>query len=698
MIPFLPARFGELVPRWIILGVILLSPYYRGLYPDFYKIPFVSLIFLASLIYGAYTIKRKTNVLQFRIEHLLFLLLVVVYGCSLFFPASKGSAFGIFLCYGAWFFLFILVGMLFQELFQKVFLVQVVVVNAAVLSLIGFFGALKFIPDFVQHLFGMSFWGLYFYQRVASTFQYQNTAASFYVSCFFLGLFVLIQQKKFGKKIIFFILNFIIFAGFLFAFSRGGNLAFLISVGFLFFILKNEEWRIESAFSLIALVTPLIFLQSTLDHCLIQSLSARFWVFFGLALTFSLLLFSFFHRIFSGAFTLRISRSRLLIFLIIIVACELIFLFFLQIDTERGIMTREFEGKDLEISLQTKNVSDRLFFYRDALKMSRQRPLLGWGGGGWAAHYFAFQSFTYYTKFSHSLYFDTLVEVGFSGLLFLLLLLFFSFRSFWKFIQNHHPSDSVTLLMTFLGVAVGNIFIHSAVDLNFSMGAYHILAWTLLALLVSSFGNPRLSWRVPFLPLFIASVVLLVISISLGNAEYYFQTGNWMRDENNIPKTAWYWERTISLNPFHDRAWYQLSVLANTLYQQNGKREFYDLAREKIEKALLLEPWSYEYYRQRGDLFLENRELDRAFEEYFHSIQLAPLVTGNYERILLSILMTMDREKQAGSANTVKMFYNYAEKVYSLFTENQKRSIRPVTETQILDQLRKDIRIVSGGE
>jgi len=684
----------EKLSFFLVLFIVILSPYYRGIYPDYYKLPFLTLIFLAFLIYLLAMVRKKERLFQLSLPEMFFFLLAIVYLFTIIVASSKYSSVIAFISYIAWAFLFWLILELFQKKSLKMFLIQIMVCNAGVLSLLAIFDAFHFIPERFQNFLGMSFWGLYFSGRLATTFQYQNTSASFFAACLFLGIFIYLQEKILWKKIINGVLLFLIFFGFLFAFSRGTNLIFLITLLFLFILVRKKEYITSVVLILSSLFLPSIFLQIELDRCLSQALPFDFLVLFLIGLgSFFLLSFLFLPN--QQIFLVNKINKKLVFFLILLVilGIECFFVFFIQFDVKNFTFVRGFGEKGRDISFETKNVIYRFTFYRDALKMIQKKPLLGWGGGGWAARYFSFQSHTYYTKFPHSFYLNTLVESGVLGLVPLLFLLFYSL---YICIISTNQNQSISII-PYLGAGVFLIFLHSSIDLNFAMGAYHIFAWTLLGLLLSFYPLQKLKLSIPLIIPLLLTLIFFILSIFLGNAEYYYQSGNEYRAGNDFVHSAKAWETAVRLNPWHDNVLYQLSNLSSDIYLQTKKEEFLNLALEKNQKALNIEPYNYEYYRHRADLFLLKGEVDEAWKDYKYSMELAPMVLGNYEKILFAFLNLLNSQQKSINPNTLSQIKVYTDEVFHLYLENQLKSTQPNPPSEALNFLKRDIDTVLGG-
>jgi hypothetical protein len=62
------------------------------------------------------------------------------------------------------------------------------------------------------------------------------------------------------------------------------------------------------------------------------------------------------------------------------------------------------------------NAFQRVYYIESAKEMIKERPLLGWGGGGWKEAYEAYMSYRYTTREAHSYYFQVGVETGIIGI------------------------------------------------------------------------------------------------------------------------------------------------------------------------------------------------------------------------------------------------------------------------------------------
>ncbi|TYO96878.1 O-antigen ligase-like membrane protein [Desulfallas thermosapovorans DSM 6562] len=138
-------------------------------------------------------------------------------------------------------------------------------------------------------------------------------------------------------------------------------------------------------------------------------------------------------------------------------------------------------GRTANIGAGESSLQYRFEFYKDALNMIKERPLLGWGGGGWKSAYPAYQSFNYFSTQVHNHYLHVWIEAGTAALIMLILPFIFLMRGLWRifFVHRSHPLAPETWAIGTAALALG---LHAAIDFDLSFGAISLLLWSLLAL------------------------------------------------------------------------------------------------------------------------------------------------------------------------------------------------------------------------
>jgi O-antigen ligase/tetratricopeptide (TPR) repeat protein len=129
------------------------------------------------------------------------------------------------------------------------------------------------------------------------------------------------------------------------------------------------------------------------------------------------------------------------------------------------------------ISLEDPSAVGRFIFFRDALEIIRNHPLLGAGGGAWNALYHRYKEGVYFTTEVHSAFLQTWVETGTIG--------FILFTGFWlvlAYVLWQLAANSAAPgypLVWGSGVAALALVGHSAIDFNLSLPALAFLVFAL---------------------------------------------------------------------------------------------------------------------------------------------------------------------------------------------------------------------------
>jgi|GEM_PF-5640558 len=147
-----------------------------------------------------------------------------------------------------------------------------------------------------------------------------------------------------------------------------------------------------------------------------------------------------------------------------------------------GVLGQTFSSRLGSVGAGGGSVETRFMLWADAWRMIRARPLLGYGGGGWAALYHEFQSMGYSISLVHSSVLQAWVDGGLLAVAGLVAVGVLLFRAGW--LRRRHRSDGFILW----GLAVGGcaLWVHSLIDFDLSIPAMAILLGTLAGCLRES--------------------------------------------------------------------------------------------------------------------------------------------------------------------------------------------------------------------
>ncbi|MCS7241095.1 O-antigen ligase family protein [Candidatus Caldatribacterium sp.] len=665
-----PLRFESAV-FWLLFVPVLLAPYYRGLYFTFERLPFF--LFLCGVgatlaILRAYHRVYFTFPLRFMIP---FALLALLYGINIPFSADHGLAYREFINWATYCLFLLLIIALKPKPSKTVLLLFGL--NAAILVSLGLFQAFGWLPEGV-YFPGMSFRALFLGGRLYSTFQYPNTASAYFGMGYLslLGLLLWEGENENLQNLASF-LAFLVFGGVFFTYSRGGLFALGLVLLLLFFFLPHRL-RVSLFSGALATLLPFVALLPLLERFLHIRQPLPFW---GIFLSGSLITLAL-----QGILTplkrrlLSWPAQKFLIWIVILFAAAVsIFLLTVQLGLVGGGATRL-----LDVSLRTRNVWERLMFYRDGLKIFARRPLNGWGGGGWEALYASFRSYPYTTKTTHNLYLQVLIEGGLLGIILFASFLFFLFQGLGRALATH-PISWTGILYGILLLA----FLHGFVDFNFSLGAYQLAVWFFAGCAICApterkAPDRKLSSLTKLHPLLvgIASLLLLTFLALSTGAEWNYAFGEYFAKEGEVDRAIQFFEQAIRFEPWNPALHYSLSEALREKVEATLSKATHIRATEVGEHALRLSPYNSLILEHVGILYAERKEFSEALHFLKRAIATDPFRLNPYTnlaRVCYSASMYFLGE---GDKDAALLFLNEGVHIETLLQEAQERSIEPL--------------------
>ncbi|WP_341281412.1 O-antigen ligase family protein [Paenibacillus sp. FSL H8-0537] len=201
-------------------------------------------------------------------------------------------------------------------------------------------------------------------------------------------------------------------------------------------------------------------------------------------------------------------------------------------DGIRDLLPEKIASRFENINLQQHSVLERWTFYEDGLKVAKDYPLLGAGGGGWQALYEQYQNNPYWSRQAHSFFIQTLVEVGWIGFAALIGLLIYTY---FLYIRSYirHPERRGSHLIFF--ILATTLLLHSAIDFDMSYVYLSALLFISLGAMIAPYGKSlafkqreenvqgrTVKWIYPT-AIGVLAIVLLVGSARENSANHTFQ-------------------------------------------------------------------------------------------------------------------------------------------------------------------------------
>ena len=504
-----------------LFPVILIIPFKNGLYFDksFHWAAFY--ILLVSIV-GLVIILTRNNVVHSKPTRfdIAFLSLFFIYFLFLWITAAnKEYAIEGFIRQSSYVLFFYIIRFLINSEDKLHAFIDALMLSGVIFSIYGLangFGSLKIHGAIMGGPTG---------DRLASVFEYSNAFAVYQGALMILGAGILTTLTKYSRVFYYQASMYFIMISFIFTFSRGAWVLWGISL--LGLVLVIRGYRMQMVFRLLPVLGGVIAVSSIIGNSIVHKTTTQGWMMLALGMMLVGVLSFVFTKIEKRVSLKKIvetSKFKIFAVLTTIVVITATIIAMPSTITQR-IMT---------INLEQFSAVQRIVFFKDGLKAVWEAPLLGQGANAWNAAFQQYQSYPYWSKQSHSLVIDLLMDVGLVGTLFFSSLLVMTVISLIKS-RKEFAEDIRTIRYT-IGVAILFLLAHASLDFDFWFGSISFLFWGLLALLaptvtfvfrkkniMSAISREKLEGtRWAFYVLLLISVIPLVILI----AGYYENTLN----------------------------------------------------------------------------------------------------------------------------------------------------------------------------
>lgn len=653
-----PGGAPEQICFWGLAAILFVSPFLRGLYfpAEQYKV-----IFFAAVVFGIacywWVGKGKTPFFAGPLDYLV-LALPVLYLASAINPANTGTAVDEVLKAALYFMVYWIASRLAINSKTARSLLLVVYLSAVGVSVTGFLAAagLLEIKDSFLH------------NRIASTFQYPNALAGFLIASLFAGLYlrhgdgrdISLRDAAGGQRqavtgsgasgFLYSLGAYIIAAAMIGTRSNGGLLVLIFLTGIYFLGIKGSG-RLKLLAHLAAILLPaagaaLLFLSGASSG---GGAAALLWILAGAAAALGLQ-YALDRAGRAGLWELLWERRRLLalaLLAVLFIAGAIAFYYAASHSEAINAVLAE---------IRLRNATERFHFYSDALRMAADRPLLGWGGGGWQEAYRSYQGYLYNSTQVHSYYLQVLVETGAPGLLAVLavwsVFLYTGHCLFHRLLKD--PGDKFLIwTVTIAALAIGG---HAAIDFSLSLSALAMalcvlwgvgagLAYGLREAPERAAGNAKK--YISLAAAAAACALLLFASSRFSYATGSLAAAGSALERGDAQEAVSLLESGARLNPFKA----EFNMYLARLYEQRG-----DLpaALEQAGQALDKAGYTSAHHAHLANLYLKSGRPDKAVDHAEKALANSPYQAEWYEYAARTYftagyeLMAQGKKQEAG--------------------------------------------------
>ncbi|PAK52018.1 O-antigen ligase family protein [Paenibacillus sp. 7541] len=447
--------------------------------------------------------------------------------------------------------------------------------------------------------------------RLTSVFQYANTYAAFLMAFLFAAVFFVTTSRKWYSQAFHSFMLVPIIVSLLLTLSRGGLVMLPVVFVLLLLFLKPAQQLLWILYCGMAGVISLLISKSVTDlglqlnETFSGSGALKGW---GILIAASIimgLLGWVIQRFVApklesvlSSWSEKKGSSLLLPVGSVVIGGVLIFLF---IGTGlKNILPQNISVRLENINFNQHSVLERFTFYKDAMKVLADYPIIGAGGGAWASLYEQYQNNPYTSRQAHNFFLQYLIEVGVLGFLVFMAFIIFIF---YKYIRGYVQQDTDGKNSHFLYlIIVLSILLHSILDFNLSYVFMGILVFLGLAGMAATMDSrPVKKWTLPesaargafSAVVGIGAIIVLITSIR------YVQAADAAMDARRLAQTSNSFEeikapldKDLSIRSSHPDSVLLLSSLYYTGYRQTQEEGFYNLAVDLLNRALEDEPYN----------------------------------------------------------------------------------------------------------
>ena len=245
-----------------------------------------------------------------------------------------------------------------------------------------------------------------------------------------------------------------------------------------------------------------------------------------------------------------------------------------------------------DINLKTQNASLRIYFIKDGLKIIRDYPVAGAGGGAWKNLYRHYQSIPYDTTEVHNFYVQYGTEVGIIGLVILAGLIILLVMSMIKAIKS-----SSEYLYVYIAAIL--LFLHSMIDFNLSLVAVGYMLWMLIGIISSDKNTPLIEKHPHRYTVVAALVFALTVCFSSSAMRYGMnfgvQAAVTSQAKMDVNKSIDLFKKAAALDRYNVMYRIDLAQILNKRLRETKDRKYYDGVMEQITLIRKYEPYNHQY-------------------------------------------------------------------------------------------------------
>ncbi|BCS80069.1 O-antigen ligase family protein [Anaerocellum diazotrophicum] len=648
--------------------LVLMSPYYRGLYFDYELGVFQAIMAGIFILFAIYLYLSKEGFLVNSKLELMLLLFMVAYIVPYFFAANRRLALGEFFKYAFYFAVFYVASRISKGKAEKLAIINSLFLSTVGVAFFGYQAAVKLIPETARPL-GMAMNGLWVGNMINSTLQYHNTAGTVLAFGFIISLMLAMYSRNKLLKSFYFAFSSFIFTAFFFTYSRGSYITLLLAL-FVFFLLLPREKRISLIFNIAIVGAFVIAFLNKVGANLNEHGKVKLWLVLLLQMVLVFVLtyvFGFVERRLYGI------SNNIYIAGAAVVGILAILGFAIALKTHLIPSDMVEKIKSIAMFWKERNFVERIVFYKDGLKIFLKSPVFGYGGGAWVSLYFMYQSYLYFTTQSHNYFLQVLLDTGIVGFCILLIFLCFLFSASLKAWAKKEQKENI--IIAGLVAAAVQLYFHSALDFDFSLASVQVMLFAALGVLVSTslqilqkhkqekviYSSRKTNFVPALLAIFYLFVIVISLNFRLGN--YYANIGQQALQTGNLSAAYSFLSKAVTYDPLSSNALSDFAVALYKIGDQNKDANLIAKADGYFKQAIVNDRFNAKIRFKYAVYLLSHGAIDEGLRQIEEGIKLQPLQPANYELKADAYAKVGDYYLGKGDKEKAKKYYEVVLKI-----------------------------------
>ncbi|WP_158289545.1 O-antigen ligase family protein [Paenibacillus flagellatus] len=561
-----------------------------------------------------------------------------------------------------------------------------------IFGLFNWLGNNSFIFSLVRW-FTLGMGDLPFYQnavletRLTSVFQYPNSYAAFLIAILLSALFLVTSSKKRITIVFHSFMVVPIIISFFLTLSRGGLVILPIVVVVVLPLLKPSRQILYVLYLIISFVSSVLVLGklSNIGLELGKEYQAKLaytgWSTLLIISFINMLLILSIHNFFSSWLERKLASFSKKRFAKLLIPASAIILgitsiYLLYNDTILTKLLPENVRSRIEsINFQQHSVLERGAYYKDAIELFKDYPVLGAGGGAWAALYEKYQNSPYVSRQSHNYFLQNLVETGAIGFIMFIALLGFIFYLFIKHFWGNDDSNKDSHFIFYI-ISVA-LLIHSMIDFDLSFVYLGVLLFLSLGSMASvasyekgqiNFVKKPPNYTTKIYPsiVLIISVIVFYHTVQYINAYKLFNTAiSNMNNNKNFNEIMNPLNQALKLQPNNPEYQFFKIDLLFQAYSQTKNESYFQEAQSSIKQLELTERHNRILLEKKIQLLTFKDQIQEAIKLVDSQIVDFPWDISLYEKSISMRLDLGDRARLQADDKLKEQYWNQAFDVYN---------------------------------